>query len=56
MLDAAGIPAIASREPVIAGDVVGELTRMPPTLLGIGPAIPVVAGIVDALASYLAPG
>ncbi len=52
VLDAAGIPGDRIPEPVIAGDVVGELTTDAATLLGIGPAIPVVAGIVDAWASF----
>ena len=52
VLTAAGIPGERVPEPVVAGDVVGELTTDAANLLGIGPAIPVVAGIVDAWASF----
>ena len=38
--------------PVRAGEVLGELTAEAAAQLGIGPAIPVVAGIVDAWASF----
>jgi xylulokinase len=51
-LDAAGIPASRIPAPVRAGDVVGELTAEAASLLGIERSIPVVAGIVDAWASF----
>ena len=49
---AAGIPDERTPDAVRAGDVVGELTPDAASLLGIAPAIPVVAGIVDAWASF----
>jgi xylulokinase len=51
-LDATGIPAERIPDAVRAGDVVGELTLEAANQLGISPAIPVVAGIVDAWASF----
>ncbi len=51
-LDAAGIPADRIPGAVRAGDVVGELSAQAASQLGIGPSIPVVAGIVDAWASF----
>ena len=52
VLDAAGIHSRRIPEPVRAGDVVGELTAEAADLLGIEPSIPVVAGTVDAWASF----
>ena len=52
VLTSAGIPGERVPEPVVAGDVVGELTAEAANLLGIAPSIPVVAGIVDAWASF----
>lgn len=51
-LEAAGISAERIPPPIRAGDVVGELTIEAAGQLGIGPSIPVVAGIVDAWASF----
>ena len=51
-LDAAGIPAERIPEPVRAGSVLGELTADAADQLGVPPSIPVVAGIVDAWASF----
>jgi xylulokinase len=51
-LEATGIPPERIPEPIRAGEVVGELTSDAASLLGITPAIPVVAGIVDAWASF----
>ncbi len=51
-LEAAGIPAARIPAPARAGDVVGALTVDAAGLLGIEPSIPVVAGIVDAWASF----
>jgi xylulokinase len=51
-LEAAGIPAGRLPAPVRAGDVVGQLTAEAASQLGIEPSIPVVAGIVDAWASF----
>lgn len=51
-LAAAGIPAGRIPEAVQAGDVVGELSPDAASLLGVEPSIPVVAGIVDAWASF----
>jgi xylulokinase len=52
VLDAAGIPARRIPEQVRAGEVVGELTPEASGLLGLEPSIPVVAGTVDAWASF----
>jgi xylulokinase len=52
ILEAAGIPPARIPERVRAGDVVGELTADAAKLLGIEPSIPVVAGTVDAWASF----
>jgi len=52
VLAAAGIPTERIPDPVRAGDVVGKLTPEAANLLGIEPSIPVVAGIVDAWASF----
>ncbi len=51
-LDAAGIPGAKVPPPVVAGSVLGELGPDPAASLGLRPGIPVVAGIVDAWASY----
>jgi xylulokinase len=51
-LEAGGIPAGRIPEPVRAGEIVGELTGDAARQLGLGPSIPVVAGIVDAWASF----
>ena len=51
-LDAAGIPAERIPEPIRAGEVLGELTPEAADQLGIASSIPVVAGIVDAWASF----
>ncbi len=52
VLAAVGIPAGRIPEPVRAGDVVGGLTAEAAELLGIEPSTPVVAGTVDAWASF----
>jgi xylulokinase len=52
VLEAAGIPARRIPGPARAGDVVGELTAEAAALLGIEASIPVVAGTVDAWASF----
>jgi len=51
-LDAAGLPGAKVPDPVEAGSVIGPLTGEAGATLGLRPGIPVVAGIVDAFASY----
>ena len=51
-LDAAGLPGAKVPDPIEAGSVVGPLTGEAAASLGLRPGIPVVAGIVDAFASY----
>ncbi len=51
-LEAAGIPAERIPPSIRAGDVLGEVSIEAADQLGIGPSIPVVAGIVDAWASF----
>jgi xylulokinase len=51
-LDAAGLPGAKVPPPVVAGSVVGPLAGEPAAALGLRAGIPVVAGIVDAWASY----
>ncbi|HET9346684.1 MAG TPA: FGGY-family carbohydrate kinase [Candidatus Limnocylindrales bacterium] len=52
VLDGAGVPASRVPPPVRAGEVLGELTADAAAPLGLAPGIPVVAGIVDAWASF----
>jgi xylulokinase len=52
VLAAAGIDTRRIPAQIAAGDVVGELTGLAAEQLGLRPAIPVVAGVVDAWASY----
>lgn len=51
-LDAAGLPGRKVPPPIGAGSVVGPLEDAAAAALGLRPGIPVVAGIVDAFASY----
>ena len=51
-LDAAGLPGAKVPPPIGAGTVVGPLAEDPAAALGLRPGIPVVAGIVDAWASF----
>jgi xylulokinase len=51
-LDAAGLPGAKIPEPIPAGTVLGEVTAAAGRALGVRAGIPVVAGIVDAWASY----
>ena len=51
-LDDVGLPGAKIPPPVPAGSVVGSLAGMPATNLGLRAGIPVVAGLVDAWASY----
>ena len=52
ILDGAGIAATKVPPPARAGEVLGELTTAAAEQLGVSPGIPVVAGIVDAWASF----
>jgi xylulokinase len=52
VLGGAGIPAERIPPPVRAGEVVGELTAAASDQLGVAPGTPVVAGMVDAWASF----
>jgi xylulokinase len=52
VLAAAGIDPRRLPPPVVAGQVVGELTDVAGEQLGLRPGTPVVAGVVDAWASY----
>ncbi len=52
VLDAAGLPAAKVPPAIDAGTVVGTVTAEVGAALGVRPGIPVVAGIVDAWASY----
>lgn len=52
VLERAGIPAAKVPPPVRAGEVVGELTGAGASDLGLEAGAPVVAGIVDAWASF----
>jgi xylulokinase len=52
VLDSVGVRGSRVPPPVPAGSVVGELGAEPAALFGLRPAIPVVAGIVDAWASF----
>jgi xylulokinase len=47
-----GLDADRIAPPIVAGDVVGELTPGAAAALGLRPGIPVASGIVDAWASY----
>jgi xylulokinase len=51
-LDAAGLPSAKVPEAVTGGTVLGDLTDAAAAALGLRSGIPVVAGIVDAWASY----
>ena len=51
-LDGAGLPGAKVPAPVPAGSVVGAIVPAAAKALGIRPGIPVVAGIVDAWASF----
>jgi xylulokinase len=51
-LDAAGLPSAKVAPSVCAGSVIGEVTGDVAAALGIRAGLPVVAGIVDAWASY----
>jgi xylulokinase len=51
-LEPLGLDARKIPPPIRAGDAVGELAAEPAAALGLRPGIPVVAGIVDAWASY----
>lgn len=51
-LDAAGLPGAKVAPPVRAGTVIGDLDPDAAAGLGLRPGIPVVAGIVDAWASF----
>ena len=51
-LDAVGVPGCKVPPPIEAGSVIGPLTTVAAATLGLRPGIPVVAGIVDAFASY----
>jgi xylulokinase len=52
VLDSVGLPAAKVPDAVRAGDVVGALTADAAAQLGLDSGIPVVAGIVDAWASF----
>jgi xylulokinase len=52
VLDEAGIPAAKVPPAVRAGEVLGELTTAAAEQLGVSAGVPVVAGIVDAWASF----
>jgi len=52
VLDRLGLPGTKVPPPVAAGSVVGELGAEPAGVLGLRPGIPVVAGMVDAWASF----
>jgi xylulokinase len=52
VLEAAGIPASRIPESVVAGTIVGDLTPGAAEQLRLRPGIPVVAGVVDAWASF----
>ena len=51
-LDAAGLPGAKDPPAVDAGTIVGSLAAEPAAILGLRAGIPVVAGIVDAWASF----
>ena len=51
-LDATGLPGSKVPPPIEAGSIVGPLTEAAAEALGLRPGIPVIAGIVDAFASY----
>jgi len=51
-LDRVGLPSAKVPPPIAAGSVVGELLAEAGAALGLRPGIPVVAGIVDAWASF----
>jgi xylulokinase len=51
-LDAAGIPSTKVPPATDAGSVVGTVTEPAAASLGLRPGVPVIAGIVDAWASY----
>ena len=51
-LDAVGVPAAKVPEPIRAGSIVGDLQPEAGAALGVRAGIPVVAGIVDAWASF----
>ena len=51
-LDRVGLPSAKVPPPIAAGSVVGELRAEAGAALGLRPGIPVVAGIVDAWASF----
>jgi xylulokinase len=51
-LDAAGLPGAKVAPSIEAGSLVGPLDAASAAALGLRPGIPVVAGIVDAFASY----